>query len=75
MHQFFATLFAMLLSLCHHSALSRAPEPSFAYGNARPSPVLSFPDREDLARGATEASYAVSGCLSCTAMNVSYTAR
>ena len=68
-------MFAILMAFCHHSALSRSPDATFAYQQSRPTPVLSFPDRGDLARGATEASYAGSACLSCRTMTVSYTAR
>ncbi len=75
MHQFFVTLFAMLLSISHHSAISHPPQDTFAYESAKPTPVLSFPVREDLVRNNSEASYAGSECLSCQTTTVSYTAR
>ncbi len=75
MHQLFAALFAILISFCHHSPASQTPENTLAYESAKPTPVLSFPAREDLARNTSEASYAGSECLSCQTMTVSYIAR
>lgn len=75
MHQFFVAFFSLFFSLCHHSAASR-PVPSEATLQVGlPSPTLSFPDRRELSRFASEPSYADSACLSCQRMNVSFIAR
>lgn len=75
MHQLFATLFAVLLSFCHHSAGSRSMEASVRYNVDRPTPVLSFPGRQELARTVSYGGYAGSACSSCQSMNVSYSVR
>lgn len=75
MHQLLATLFAVLLSFGHHAAGSRSMEASVTYGAVRPTPVLSFPDRQELARTVSYASYAGSACPSCQVTNAAYVAR
>jgi hypothetical protein len=77
MHQFLVSLFAMLMSLCQHTAISRPVQADVLLQNATPTRALSFPDRRELARtlSDSEPSYAGSACLSCQRMNVSFTAR
>ena len=75
MNQLFAAFVALLLSFCHHSAASRPSEASLVYATPAPSSVLTFPDRQDLARAASDSGYAGSECLSCRTMNASYTVR
>ena len=72
MHQFIATLFSLLVALCHHSSLTARPvEAAEVPGAAEHSPTLSsagmvLPDRYQFARSANaEASYAETACLSC----------
>ena len=75
MHQLFATLFAVLLSFGHHTAGSRSLEASVSYDTAKPTPVLSFPDRHDRAQGVSYAGYAGSQCSSCQMTNTSFNVR
>ncbi len=75
MHQFFATFFTLLLSLCHHSAASRPLQAQMGIEGTYPTPRLSFPDRRDLPRVVSESGYADTACLSCQQMSVSFTTR
>ncbi len=75
LHQLFAALVTILLSFCHHSVASRSLVATNTYGNYRPSPALTFPDRQDLARTASAPGYAESTCLSCRTMSVSFITR
>jgi hypothetical protein len=75
MHQFFVSLFSLFLSLCAHSAASRPVQAEASLRFVTPTPALTFPDRRELARVSSEASYADTACLSCQRMNVSFTAR
>lgn len=70
MHQFFATLFALLLSLGHHNGSQHSLEAIEVAPADPPSSSIMLPDRYELAHGSVvDASYAVSACLSCQQMN------
>ena len=75
MHQLLSALFAILLTFCHHNGASRSTEATVTYYGNRPTPMLSFPGREELAHGSQYGSYAGSECPSCRTMDVAYTAR
>jgi hypothetical protein len=76
MHQFFATLFALLLSLCHHTGATRPLEAIEVSPADPPSTSMMLPDRYQLAHGAVvDASYSVSACLSCRQTNYTSTVR
>lgn len=75
MHQLLATLFAVLLSFGHHAAGSHPLEANNSYNLARPTPVLSFPGRQDRARNVADASYAGSACNSCQLTRASFSVR
>jgi len=77
MHQFLATLFSLLLALCHHSSLSAHPVESAELSPTQTtsetgSSAMILPDRYQLAHfSAGEGGYAEGACLSCRRMDVS----
>ena len=75
MRTFLAAFFALLFSFGHHAASARTAEASLQFETPRPSAVLSFPDRQDLARTGGSASYAGAACLSCRTTNASFVMR
>ncbi len=75
MPHLFAALLSVLLSFCHHATASHSLEATNVYDSTKPNPVLSFPNRQDLARTASEPGYAGSACLSCQTTSVSFIAR
>ncbi len=78
MHQFLATIFSLLVALCHHTSLSAHPVeaaelPTVMESGANlSSSTRVLPDRYQLARYTTsDGSYAESACLSCHRTNAS----
>ena len=77
MHQFFATLFSLLMALSHHTSLSARPVEAVQLSAVQTSssvagPGMILPDRYQLARNSSaNASYAEAVCLSCRRMDVS----
>lgn len=76
MHQFFATLFSLLVALCHHTSLTTRPveaaelTPIVETSAAPVTSVMTLPDRYQLARyGTAEANYAGDACASCRRMS------
>ena len=73
MHQFFATLFSLFMALSHHTSLSARPveaaQLSAAQTNSASGPAMILPDRYQLARESSGASYAEAVCLSCRRMD------
>ncbi len=72
MQHLLATLFSLLIALCHHTTLSARPVeaaevPSVIQTTIEtPGPALVLPDRYQLARyGTSDASYAGMACTSC----------
>ena len=75
MHPILATLFSLLLSVCHHTAHTHADAAAWA-ARELPASAAFLPDRRALARGTeAEASYATSACLSCSTMTATFTVR
>ena len=75
MHQIIATLFSLLLALCHHTTLSARPvqaaeiSPSLQSSSFNGQSMI-LPDRYQLARySAGEGSYAEASCVSCRRMD------
>lgn len=71
MHQIIATLFSLLVALCHHTSLTARPvqaaeiNPAFQVTATGESSMI-LPDRYQLARyGSTEGGYAEAACVSC----------
>ncbi len=83
MHQFFATLFSLLVALCHHTSLTARPvEAAELPGTVITSPSdvatpsMILPDRYQLARYTTaDGSYPESSCASCRRINGSFIVR
>jgi hypothetical protein len=77
MHQVIATLFSLLIALCHHTSLSARPVQAAeisadAQASSVNAPSMILPDRYQLARSsATEGSYSEAACLSCRRTDVS----
>lgn len=73
MHQFVATLFALLAAFCHHTSLTARPVEAAelpAITSQAPddqtSPAMILPDRYQLARYTSNDNvYAESTCVSC----------
>ncbi len=71
MHQVIATLFSLLIALCHHTSLTARPVQAAEISFDVPStsanaPAMILPDRYQLARySASEGSYSEAACLSC----------
>lgn len=74
MHQLIATLFALLISLCHHTSFT-APQGEAAEVpgsvqtlSAAEGDSVMLPDRYQLARYTSESGYSGSACSSCGRM-------
>ena len=75
MHQFFATLFSLVVALCHHTSLTARPveaaelSPIVETASEPSAKQMMLPDRYQLARyGTVEANYAGDLCVSCRRM-------
>lgn len=82
MHHFLATLFSLLVALCHHTNLSARPvEAAELPGMVQTVPdtagaTMVLPDRYQMARYATEdGGYAGTTCVSCRRMEGSISVR
>ncbi len=77
MHQVIATLFSLLVALCHHTSLTARPVQAAEISpSLQLSPVsaqsMILPDRYHLARyTSAEGSYAEGACVSCRRMDTS----
>jgi hypothetical protein len=78
MHQLIATLFSLLVALCHHTSLTARPVEAaelpgtvVTSSSDATSPAMILPDRYQLAHGTQDGSYAEAACASCRRMNVS----
>ena len=76
MHQLLATLFSLLVALCHHTSFTARPvqaaelSPALQTSSEFANPSVILPDRYQLARSSTvEASYAETACVSCRRMD------
>ena len=77
MHSFLITLVSLFVSFCHHSTPLTQAQAETAW-RSQPvlrSPVLSFPNRHQLAQADNSAVYAERECLSCPPMSPSLIAR
>ena len=78
MHQFLATLFSLLVALCHHTSLSARPVEAAELIPAQTtsttvSSAMILPDRYQLARASS--SYPEASCTSCRRSDSSFTDR